>query len=55
MATAFYLVKTGRDVAAVVFCFGPAARIAERFLGPVLVVQREPPADPDTTEADDRS
>ncbi|WP_181687029.1 universal stress protein [Halorhabdus salina] len=37
------------------FVFGmPADQVAERFLGPVLVVQREPAADPEASDADDQ-
>ncbi|WP_158855272.1 universal stress protein [Halorhabdus sp. CUG00001] len=56
-AKAYDVVVMGEsDPSLSTFVFGmPADQIAERFLGPVLVVQREPPADPDTTEADDRS
>lgn len=39
------------DPTVVTFFFGlPAEKVAERFLGPVLVVQREKPADDETEE-----
>ncbi|MFW5935082.1 MAG: universal stress protein [Halolamina sp.] len=48
-ADAFDVVVVGEsDPSLATFVFGmPADQIADRFLGPVIVVQREPPAAPD--------